>query len=211
MNPDEPLPQVTDEAEPTAGMAATPVWLFVLLLLSAYWGMYYLDQHSGGFQALVYEPYSDLKYVQGLQPKSEGDEFIIKGREQYRLYCAVCHMENGIGNPGNGCPPLDGSEWVAASGPNRIVRIVSKGLTGPIEVKGQVWSTGTMLAMGDAMAGDEKEKADTIAAIISYIRKTFGKDASAVKPGQVQAIREKIKDHREAFTAEELKKESESD
>jgi len=117
----------------------------------------------------------------------------------------VCHMDTGIGNPANGCPPLDGSEWVSAPGPGRIIRIVSKGLTGPIEVKGTIYNTGTMLAIGDALPGDEKQKSESIAAIISYIRKTFGKSASPVSPEQVLKVRAEIKDHSGYFSPEDLK------
>jgi hypothetical protein len=40
-----------------------------------------------------------------------------------------------------------------ASTPDRIVMLVSKGLTGPITVNGKVYNTGVMLAVGDALPG----------------------------------------------------------
>jgi len=114
-------------------------------------------------------------------------------------------MENGSGNPGNGCPPLVGSEWVKNPGPGRIVRIVSKGLTGPIEVKGQVYSTGTMLPIGDQLEGDERKKSEDIAAIVSYVRKTFGNVGKLVTPEQVLAVRGQIKDRTTNFSPDEVK------
>jgi len=65
--------------------------------------------------------------------------------------------------------------------------------------------TGTMGATGDQMPGDEMEKAENIAAIISYIRKVFGGGARLVRPNEVAAIREQVARHKENFTAYELK------
>jgi mono/diheme cytochrome c family protein len=55
------------------------------------------------------------------------------------------------------------------------------------------------------MPGDEKEKAQNIAAIISYIRQTFGNKASPVTPEQVAAVRDTIKSKTGYYSAEELK------
>ena len=206
MTPHKPLPQAVEDAEPTAGPAATPVWLFVLLLLLTYWGMYYLDEHSGGFQSLVYEPYSNLKYVQGLEPKTKGGEFLARGKRNFDLYCLICHQASGLGTPGQ-FPPLAGSEWVLAPGPNRIIHIVLNGLEGPIEVKGQAFN-GAMLAWKDIMTNDED-----VAAVITYIRqrKDWGHNASAVKPEQVKPIREKLEGRSAPMTPDELKKILDSD
>jgi mono/diheme cytochrome c family protein len=200
MNPDNPLPQLTEEAEPTAGIAATPVWLFLLLLVLTYWGMYYLDKHGGGFQTLVYEPYSDLKYVQSLQPKSEEGELLARGKRNFELYCQICHQASGLGTPGQ-FPPLAGSEWVNAPGPNRIIHIVLNGLQEPIEVHGQQFNA-AMVPWKDIMLKDED-----VAAVLTYIRqnKDWGNNASAVKPEQVKPIREKLKDRSAPMTPTELK------
>jgi len=208
MNP-APFPytgETAGGAELQVERRSVPVWIIILLLLLIYWGMLYFDQHSGWFNQDVYPPYHSIAEVESFQiPKGEDDALVLKGKQLFSLTCAVCHMETGIGNPANGCPPLIGSEWVAAPGSGRIVRIVSKGLTGPIEVKGQVYSTGTMLPIGDQMPGDEKEKAESIAAIISYVRKTFGNNAKGVKPDYVGSIRSQIKDHVASYTVDELK------
>ncbi|HTL54568.1 MAG TPA: c-type cytochrome [Candidatus Limnocylindrales bacterium] len=201
-----PTIAAADLPEPRAGRRPVPVWLILLLFLLLYWAMVYFDQRSGWFDQNVYIPFTSIQEVAKFQPVLSGaDELILRGKQLYSANCAVCHMENGIGNPANGCPPLDGSEWVLAPGPARIIRIVSKGLQGPIEVKGTVYNTGTMLAIGDAMPGDEKQKSESIAAIISYVRKTFGKNASAVTPEQVLKVREEIKDHSGYFTPDLLK------
>ncbi|HVV74029.1 MAG TPA: cytochrome c [Verrucomicrobiae bacterium] len=203
--PTQPASSSVPATEPRAARKAIPVWLIILLFLLLYWAMVYFDQRSGWFDERVYAPYHSFEQVASMQPVSGEGEVIQKGKQLYNLNCAVCHMEAGTGNPANGCPPLAGSEWVSAAGPGRIIRIVSKGATGPIEVKGTVYSTGTMLAIGDQMPGDEKQKAENIAAIISYIRKTFGNNASVVTPAQVEKVRGEIKDRHTYFSPEELK------
>ena len=204
-----PAPATTipaDLPEPRATRRPVPIWLFILLFLLLYWAMVYFDQRSGWFDQSVYLPFRSLDQLVVYQPPKGGDaEVLLLGKKLFSANCAVCHMETGIGNPANGCPPLDGSEWVSAPGPGRIIRIVSKGAQGPIEVKGQVYSTGTMLAIGDALPGDEKQKDESIAAILTYIRKTFGKNASLVTPEQVAKVRTEIKDHSGYFSPEELK------
>jgi mono/diheme cytochrome c family protein len=167
--------------------------------------MVYFDERGAWFNPEVYTPYRSIEQVTMLQPVSGEADFLRKGKQNYGLYCAVCHMEGGTGNPANGCPPLMGSEWVSAAGPGRIIRIVSKGATGPIEVNGKVWSGGTMLAIGDQMPYDEKQKAEHIAAIISYIRHEFGNKASAVTPEHVEKVREEIKGRNTYYSPEELK------
>ena len=182
-----------------------PVWLFVLMFLMLYWALLYFDQHGAWFNQQVYAPYHSFDQLVLFQPPSGEADFIQKGKQLYSLNCAVCHQEGGTGNPANGCPNLAGSEWVSAAGPGRLVRIVSKGATGPIEVNNKTWSGGTMLAIGDQMPGDEKQKAENIAAILTYIRKTFGNNASSVTPEQVAAIRDQIKSKTTYFSPEELK------
>ena len=50
-------------------------------------------------------------------------------------------------------------------GPGRLIRIVIKAPIGPIEVKGQVYN-GTMTPIGDSLPGDERQKAEGIAALV---------------------------------------------
>jgi mono/diheme cytochrome c family protein len=49
---------------------------------------------------------------------------------------------------------------------------------------------------------------EEIAAVITYVRqnKEWGNNASAVTAAQVKAVREKVKGHPQAFTADELTK-----
>jgi mono/diheme cytochrome c family protein len=196
---------VTDVVQPKADRQSVPIWLIILLFLLLYWGMVYFDERGAWFNEQVYAPYRALEQVVAFQPVSGEADFLRKGQQLYHDNCAVCHTDAGTGNPVNNCPNLTGSEWVSAAGPGRLIRIVSKGATGPIEVNGKVWSGGIMLAMGDQLPGDENEKSEKIAAIVSYIRNTFGNKASAVTPKEVLDVRSAIKDRNTNYSPEELK------
>jgi mono/diheme cytochrome c family protein len=201
----QPSPAVAppDEARK---LATVPIWLVIALFLLLWWGMVSFDLRGGWFSEQVYAPYHSTEELTAMQPPSGDSDFLLKGQKLFHDNCSVCHMDTGVGNPANGCPPLVGSEWVAAPGPDRVIRIVSKGLTGPIEVSGKVWSTGTMLAIGDALPGDEKQKAESIAAILSYVRKTFGNNPSPlVKPERVATVRATLGNHPNNFTPDEIK------
>ena len=186
---------VTNEAEPTAAMTAMPVWPISLMLALLFLGAWYFDLYGGWFEAKVYAPYSSVAELQRFQPNTDPNaSFIAQGKKLFTDNCAVCHMETGVGNPANGCPPLVDSEWVKHPTPDRIVMIISKGLAGPITVNGKVYNTGVMLAVGDSLPGDEKEKSAKIAAIASYVRKQFGGIPVVVKPEQAEAVRAGFKD-----------------
>ena len=105
-------------------------------------------------------------------------------------------MLNGQGSPGLN-PPLAGSEWVLAEGPNRIIRIVLHGLQGPIEVKGQSFNA-AMLAWRDILTDED------IANVLSFIRNEWGNKAPLVTPEQVKAIREETAARDSNWTPTEL-------
>ena len=190
-------------AEPKAAPVAVPIVLFVILAVLFYFAALYIDEFGGGFNARVYAPYSSTKELDKFLPKKTESPMVAKGRQLYAPLCGACHGDNGMGSSANGCPPLAGSEWVNGS-PGRLVRIISKGLTGPIQVKGQQYGSGSMPNVGDGLPGSEQEKAESIAAIATFIRAQWGNKAPALKPEDVAKIRGEIKDHPQSFTADEL-------
>ena len=104
------------------------------------------------------------------------------GKAQY-LVCGACHGQNGEGSPAG--PPLAGSEWVTGPVSNLII-IQLRGLKGPIEVAGKVYEFPAGMT---PMAYQTDEQ---IAGALTYIRNSFGNKASAVKPGQVAALRGEV-------------------
>lgn len=185
-----------EAAEPQAGRHAVPVWLVVVLFVLLYWGMVYFDQHGGWFNEEVYLPYHSYAEVELCQPKKEGVDF-GRGKAVFDSICALCHNVNGTGNPGQ-APSFVGSEWVLGS-PNRMIRIPQNGLAGPIPLKGAIWNQQpSMAAMGNALSDDD------LAAVLSYIRNSWGNHASIVTPEQVKAVRAQIGNRSQPWTAEQL-------
>lgn len=105
------------------------------------------------------------------------------GRQQFML-CGACHGQSGEGTAA--APPLAGSEWINGPAEN-LIRIQLRGLHGPITVKGVEYSNfpAGMLAM--AYQSDEQ-----IAAVLTFVRKSFGNDAPAITAAEVAALRSEV-------------------
>ena len=190
------------EIEPTAGPARPPVWLLVLVVVLAFWGMGFLDNHGGEFNPQVYSPYKSIAELDDDWPKPTGPD-PRRGRVAFGQFCAACHMESGLGNPGNQVPPLVHSEWVLAESPARLIRIVLNGLQGPVKVDGKDFNSTAMAAWRDQPITDVQ-----LADILTYIRGNmeWGHNASPVTPEQVTRIRNETKDRAVQWTIDELLK-----
>jgi mono/diheme cytochrome c family protein len=104
------------------------------------------------------------------------------GKTSYMI-CGACHGQNGEGGPI--APPLAGSEWV--TGPvSNLIRIQLRGMIGPVTVAGKVYD------MPGGMAALSYQTDEQIAAVLTYVRNSFGNKASAVKPEQVAALRGEV-------------------
>ncbi len=110
---------------------------------------------------------------------------LAKGQASY-LLCGACHGQNGEGVPMAG-PPLAGSEWVTGPVSNLVI-LGFRGLIGPITVAGKEHKefVAGMAPMAAAMSDED------YAAVLTYIRNSFGNKASPVKPEWVKAFRGEI-------------------
>ena len=88
---------------------------------------------------------------------------------------------DGLGKPGQ-APPLAGSEWVITKGYNRLAHIPLAGVSGPISVGGKDWNL-NMAAMGAALPDAD------LAAVLTYIRSSWGNKAGEVTADDIKAIR----------------------
>jgi mono/diheme cytochrome c family protein len=168
----------------------------MLFFLILFWCFMYFESHGGLFKPQVYAPYASLSQLEGFQPPTGGVD-LGRGRAQYENVCALCHNPDGAGKP-NQAPPLAGSEWVLGS-PDRLIRIPLNGLSGPLQVKGQPWNL-AMPAMGATLSDDD------LAAVLTYMRQTWGNKASTITPEQVKAIRAQTANRPQPWTAPELEK-----
>lgn len=98
--------------------------------------------------------------------------------------CITCHQAGGEGMAG-AFPPLKDSEWV--SGPvENLVRIQLHGLQGPITVNGVNYQ-GVMMPINEVIFPQTDEN---IAAVLTYVRNSFGHSSSAVTPEMVAKHRD---------------------
>jgi mono/diheme cytochrome c family protein len=193
------LPPAGEETEPIADRTPVPVLLIGLFAVLFFLGLYILNNEAGGFSPHVYEPFGSLDDLVARNKETHPtDPLINTGKIVFTTVCAACHMPDGMGNPAVGAPPLVGSDWVNAEGPNRIIRIVLNGFTGPVEVSGKQYGTGTMTPFKDVFTDEQ------IAGVLSFVRQEWGNKGSRVTPQQVAAIRKETADKMGPWTAPDL-------
>jgi mono/diheme cytochrome c family protein len=175
------------------------VLLFVFSGLIFYAGTY-LNQYSARYDATVFN--ENGHSTKGVTAVAKIDPMVL-GKKNFELVCATCHQVTGLGVPGV-YPPLAESEWVNGS-EERLIRIVLHGLKGPVSVKGTVYSAAAMPVFGKVAGSGYNWSDDKIAAVLTYIRASFGNKAPAVTSEQVAAIHAKEADRKE-WSAEELLK-----
>jgi len=110
------------------------------------------------------------------------------GKETY-LTCLACHGDRGQGVPGLGGPPLAPSEWVVGPVEN-LIRIQIRGLRDNITVNHQHYTLGVDINPAGMIPLSQTN--DQIAAVLTYIRNSWGNRASAVTPGMVEEHRAEI-------------------
>ncbi len=120
----------------------------------------------------------------------------LDGRQLFGVTCAACHQANGEGIVDR-YPPLAGSEWVSGD-PDRMLRIVLRGLTGDVDVQGEMFR-GEMPAWGPQLRDAE------VATVVSYVRDKFGAGAPPVTAAMVARVRKATASRKKPFTARELR------
>jgi mono/diheme cytochrome c family protein len=108
-----------------------------------------------------------------LPPRNASEEALFKqGQAIYVEQCSGCHQIEGQGQA-TVAPALAGSKRVAANG-DVPVRILTNGLEGKI---------GLMPPLGGAMSDEE------VAAVLTYVRQSFGNRAAPLPPAAVKEWR----------------------
>lgn len=174
-------PIYREKVEPRDGHQPIPMWLLLPMFGLLLWGGWYLGEHSGDFRADNYDgpsafmnsPNADAK-----QPQQPLDLMVV-GRRVYNS-CASCHQLDGQGVAGT-YPPLKRSEWVTGD-PRILARILLHGLQGPISVRGKQYS--------GAMPAWSNFSNEELAGVMTYIRKSWGNEASEVSAELVSDVRQ---------------------
>ncbi len=121
------------------------------------------------------------------------------GKLVYDALCLNCHQPEGKGLPGI-YPSIAASDW-AGGDPQRLIKMLLHGLTGPIQVNGQEFKQLAILPM-PPMGLNDQQMAD----VLSYVRANFSNKAPAVTPDQVKAVRDATSERAAFWTAGELEK-----
>jgi mono/diheme cytochrome c family protein/glucose/arabinose dehydrogenase len=126
----------------------------------------------------------------------------LAGQEIYfrDAHCATCHQPNGQGlDPA--FPSLAKSPWVNSE-PDRLIKLTLFGLMGPMELNGKKYDgTVPMTPFGGLLKDDE------IAAVLTFVRNSFGNQADPVAADHVRKVREAAGPRATLLTVEELLKE----
>ncbi|MGY6743955.1 MAG: PVC-type heme-binding CxxCH protein [Cecembia sp.] len=130
-------------------------------------------------------------------------ELYLIGKEIYNRdgFCATCHQPDGRGLSASQFPPIVGTQWVLGS-EERLIKLVLKGLLGPIEVLGREYPGHVPMTPYEGMLNDNE-----IAAVLTYVRNSFGNQASPIRPEKVKAVRTSIENKRGFYSPAELLKE----
>ena len=113
-------------------------------------------------------------------PNEEADNLekglLETGEQTYNIYCATCHQANGKGD-GTRFPPLTGTDWVTGNR-KRLINLLINGMEGQITVNDVAYN-GIMPA--HSFLSDAE-----LAGVLTYIRKSFGNNASSISAVEVR-------------------------
>ena len=163
--------------EPRDGIAPTPVSYIICCFFTLMLGGWYMGYYGGEWTAngLSERP------IAGLPPTAPPQDPMILGKEVFGG-CIQCHQESGLGVPGT-YPPLAASDIVLGD-KRRLVAILLKGLNGEFQVNGKTYNA--------QMPAWEIREDEEIAAVLTYIRGSWGNAADPVPISLVTAVRKEV-------------------
>ncbi len=191
-----------EQQEPSDGREPISLWLLSLFFLTLMGGGYYLGAFSGGFSPNVFDERAGMPMAASsggagatqVAAAVQQDDPLALGKRVYRN-CAACHQAAGAGQAGQ-YPSLIGSAIATGEG-GRMVRLILHGAQGAWQAKSGNYN-GVMLPWGPTLKDKE------IAAVINYVRQSWGNSAPPISVEHVTAIREETKDRTTQYTFEEL-------
>lgn len=130
-------------------------------------------------------------------------ESFVRGKAIYAKdgYCSTCHQPDGGGLSASSFPPLANTKWVIGN-EERLIKLVIKGIQGPMEISGKNYPGQVPMTPFGGLLNDQE-----LADVLTYVRNSFGNQASVVTPEKVKEVRAGIKDKTGFYSPEELLKE----
>lgn len=185
----DPIVNTSDAKHRPSGLAVGPDGSLYITedLKGKIWKITYTgDKSAFGSQALAQMVVEKQTASNIRDPHPERDNLQkgvpIGGEKIYSTYCASCHQQDGKGAPGR-YPPLAGTDWVTGD-KERLINLLLAGLEGPIEVNGENYNA----VMPQHSFLTDREAAE----VLTYIRQSFGNDASAITEKEVTKIRDQL-------------------
>jgi mono/diheme cytochrome c family protein len=178
-------------SDPVDGVTATPVPFLLACFFFCFWGGFYISEYKGEWSGDVFNE----NYKPGMAaPAAAPVNPMVLGQEIFNT-CTQCHQSNGLGIPGQ-YPPLVASEFVTGDS-RRLTAILLNGANGPFVVNGQAYNS-KMPAWRDQYNDEE------LAAVMTYIRASWGNKAAPVTKESVAQVRGELKDLTAEWSMEQL-------
>ena len=173
-------PAFRETGDPVEGTETGPWWFWACAVLALVFGGFYLGRYTGVFagESAVHAPYTP-EQMMAAGAGGSGAQKTVNGAAVFAGTCAACHQATGLGTPGM-FPPLAGSEYVNGDAA-RMIRLVLHGLSGPVTVKGSTFN-------GQMPPWKQLSDAE-LAAVISYVRTSWGNTGGAVAASDIAAER----------------------
>jgi mono/diheme cytochrome c family protein len=175
--------------------APVPTWAWVLFLAVAAWAMFYWADNLRPEAELAvtptFAPPERIAEAAGVRPASPappaepaGFAWRELGAETYQRNCMACHGEIGEGVPGF-VASLRESPRVRAPDAEEVIYAVLTGAPRGVDLRSQ------MPAFADLLSDQQ------VAAVVNYIRNSWGNAAPAVNPERVRTVRQQLRAHRQ--------------
>ena len=161
---------------------------------------------------MVHAHETAVAHLNGIPVKKQkeiAEKSILKGKELELFtigkkiyakegYCTTCHQPDGKGLTASGFPPLNATKWVEGN-EERAIKIVLKGLLGQIEVNGKTYPGQVPMTPFEGLLNDKE-----VAAVLTYVRNSFGNKASAISPEKVKIVRASVANQKDIYNVSKL-------
>lgn len=194
-----------EKLEPSEGQEPIPAWYVIICFAVTAFCFSYFGMFSGGFS---WTEYDERAGVANLFPGASkgggaGDGAVAKvdknspevmkekGGKFYSRYCASCHGGTGAGSAGQ-YPTLIGSKWATGNG-HSTVAVLLNGIKAGEGISGKKYSN-VMAAWGPQLNDYQ------MAAVLTYVRTSWGNEASPIHPDFVKEQRAALEANRDPWT-----------